>query len=105
MSDPTRLPVQWARRLPQLLERVVVQLRPGGEKTRITTHSGSRQGRARLEIVEKRLEHLETMVEGLQDAVYRESVRQEGEIEQLQKQAEPAEMRRALGKDARDHGI
>jgi hypothetical protein len=105
MSQPTRLPVQWARRLRQLLERVVVQLRPGGEKTSVTTHSGHHTDPARLEILEKRLEHLETMVEGLQDAVYRESARQEQEIEDLQKQAEPAAIRRALGRDAREHGI
>jgi hypothetical protein len=105
MSHPTRLPIQWARRLPQLLERVVSQLRPGGEKKSVTTHSGPHQDRARLESLERRLEHLETMVEGLQDAIYRESVRQEEEIEKLQKMAEPAEIRRALGKDAREHGI
>jgi hypothetical protein len=55
--------------------------------------------------LEKRLEHLEAMVEGLQDAVYRESTRQGREIEELQKKAEPAEIRRALGQDAREHGI
>jgi hypothetical protein len=32
-------------------------------------------------------------------------VRQGREIDQLQKKAEPAEIRRALGKDAREHGI
>lgn len=73
-----------------MLERVVVQLRPGSE---------------RLENLEKRIEHLEAMVEGLQDAVYREAVRQGREIEELHKKAEPAEIRRALGKDAREHGI
>jgi hypothetical protein len=59
----------------------------------------------RLEILEKRVEHLEAMVEGLQDAVHRESVRQERAIDQLQRKAEPAEIRRALGQDAREHGI
>jgi hypothetical protein len=55
--------------------------------------------------LEKRLEHLEAMVEGLQDAVYREWARQGREIDQLQRKSEPAEIRRALGKDAREHGI
>ena len=96
--------IQWARRLPRRLERVVDQLRRGGEKTS-AGGAGRYQDRARLEILEKRLEHLEAMVEGLQDAVHRESIRQEREIDELQRKAEPAEIRRALGKDAREHGI
>ena len=79
------------RRLARMLERAVIKLRPGKQKT--------------SETLEKRLEHLEAMVEGLQDAVYRESTRQGREIEELQKKAEPAEIRRALGQDAREHGI
>jgi hypothetical protein len=84
--------ISWARRrLARMLERAVIKLRPGKQKT--------------SETLEKRLEHLEAMVEGLQDAVYRESTRQGREIEELQKKAEPAEIRRALGQDAREHGI
>jgi hypothetical protein len=105
MSYPPRLPIQWTRRLPRLLERLVVQLRPGRAKTSLATDVHHRQDSPRLEILEKRLQHLEAMVEGLQDAVYRESVRHGREIDQLQKKAEPAEIRRALGQDAREHGI
>jgi hypothetical protein len=84
--------ISWARRrLARMLDRAVIKLRPGKQKT--------------SETLEKRLEHLEAMVEGLQDAVYRESTRQGREIEELQKKAEPAEIRRALGQDAREHGI
>jgi hypothetical protein len=84
--------ISWARRrLARMLERAVIKLRPDKQKT--------------SETLEKRLEHLEAMVEGLQDAVYRESTRQGREIEELQKKAEPAEIRRALGQDAREHGI
>jgi len=101
----SQLPIRWARRLPRRFERVVVQLRPGSEKTGVATDARRHQDRARLEIMEKRLEHLEAMVEGFQDAVHRESVRHGHEIDQLQKKAEPAEMRRALGQDAREHGI
>jgi uncharacterized coiled-coil protein SlyX len=59
----------------------------------------------RLENLERRLRHLESMIEGLQDAVHRESVRQAQEITRLQEQAEPGAMRRALSRDAREHGI
>jgi uncharacterized coiled-coil protein SlyX len=59
----------------------------------------------RLAALEKRLEHLEAMIEGLQDAVHRESVRVGREIDDLHRKSEPAEIRRALGRDAREHGI
>jgi hypothetical protein len=45
------------------------------------------------------------MIEGLQDAVHREAVRQEKKIEQLQRDADPSAIRRALGRDAREHGL
>ena len=51
------------------------------------------------------MEHLEAMIEGLQDAVHREWLRQGREIDQLQKKVEPAELRRVLSRDARDHGL
>jgi hypothetical protein len=96
--------IQWARRLPGMLERAIVQLRQRREPRSVATNAG-RQEAARIEVLEKRFDQLEAMVEGLQDAVYRESVRQGREIDQLQQKAEPAEMRRALGQDAREHGI
>jgi hypothetical protein len=55
--------------------------------------------------MERRLEHLEAMTEGLQDAMYRELVRQGKKIEDLQRSTEPAAIRRALGRDAREHGL
>jgi hypothetical protein len=59
---------------------------------------------ARLEAVEKRLEHLESMIEGLQDSVHRESVRQAKKIDQLQRDADPSVIRRALDQDAESTG-
>ena len=88
-----------------MLERAVVQLRWAGGRTSAASDARRYRDRPRLEILEKRLEHLEAMVEGLQDAVHRESIRQEREIDELRRKAEPAEIRRALGKDALEHGI
>ena len=79
---------RWARRLQGLRERAV-----------------DPTVAQRLKSIENRLQHLEAMLEGLQDAVHRESVRQGKQIDQLEKKAQPAEMRRALGQDAREHGI
>jgi hypothetical protein len=59
----------------------------------------------RIKAVEQRLQHLEAMVEGLQDSVHREAVRREEQIGELQKSIEPSTIRRALNKDARERGI
>jgi muramidase (phage lysozyme) len=85
-----------------MLGGVAVQIGPAGKKV---AAAGRHRGLARLAALEKRLEHVEAMVEGLQDAVHRESVRQEREIDDLQKKMEPGEIRRALSQDAREHGI
>ena len=90
-----------------MLGGVAGQLRLRREPTSVPTDAGQTDLTVtrRLENLEQRLAHLEAMIEGLQDAMHRESVRQEREIDELQRKAEPAEMRRALGRDAREHGI
>jgi hypothetical protein len=55
--------------------------------------------------LQQRVAHLEKMVEALQDAVHREISRANREIEELRKRIEPAEMSRALSKDARERGL
>jgi hypothetical protein len=57
------------------------------------------------EALERRIEHLEAALEGLQDAVHRESTRQCEEIEKLRRRIEPGEMARSLSDDARRRGI
>jgi uncharacterized coiled-coil protein SlyX len=55
--------------------------------------------------LEKRIAHLETMIEGLQDAVHREACRTNRDLDQLRKRIEPSEMSRALSEDARERGL
>jgi uncharacterized coiled-coil protein SlyX len=59
----------------------------------------------RIEDLEKRVKHLETMIEGLQDAVHREITRTNDQIDRLRKRTEPAELSRALSEDARHRGL
>ncbi len=59
----------------------------------------------RVEELSDRLERLETVVEGLQDAVYRESQRLEARIDDVRARTEPEEMARALSQDARRRGL
>ena len=52
-----------------------------------------------------RVAHLETMIEGLQDAVHREITRTNHQIDELRKRTEPGELSRALSEDARHRGL
>jgi len=61
--------------------------------------------RGQIKDLEKRVSHLETMLEGLQDAVHREITRTNNQIDELRKRTEPGELSRALSEDARHRGI
>jgi hypothetical protein len=60
---------------------------------------------SRIEILERRVGNLEDLVEGLQDAVHRESVRRDEQAAQLERKTEPQQLARALSEDARKRGI
>ena len=55
--------------------------------------------------LEARIRHLEQLVEGLQDAMYRESQRQAQRIDELEARLDPAALSVALNKDARERGL
>ena len=59
----------------------------------------------RLRALEARVAHLEQLLEGLQDAVYRESERHDKLIADLQSQVQPGAMGAALADDARSRGL
>ncbi len=59
----------------------------------------------RLRALEARVAHLEQLLEGLQDAVYRESERHDKLIADLQAQTQPGAMGAALADDARNRGL
>jgi hypothetical protein len=58
-----------------------------------------------LQALEARVAHLEQMVQGLQDSVYRESERHSRLISELQTQVDPGAMSESLAKDARTRGL
>jgi uncharacterized coiled-coil protein SlyX len=60
---------------------------------------------ARVQALEHRVSHLEGLLEGLQDAVHRESIRRNEEAARLQRRTAPSEMARALSEDARKRGL
>ena len=59
----------------------------------------------RIDEIEQRLAHLEAALEGLQDAVHRESVRRNEQAAELQHKTQPGEIARALSADARRRAL
>jgi hypothetical protein len=55
--------------------------------------------------LEQRVAHLERLLEGFQDSVYRESERHASMITELQLKVEPGAMSAALAEDARNRGL
>jgi vacuolar-type H+-ATPase subunit I/STV1 len=64
-----------------------------------------RQPPQELRPLEERLQHLEALVEGLQDALHRESMRHDERIAELERKTEPEELAKALSADARRRGL
>ncbi len=60
---------------------------------------------APVQALQTRVAALEQMVQGLQDAVFRESHRHEKRIEELEARTEPAALAVALSKNARERGL
>ena len=59
----------------------------------------------RIAALESRLDHLEALIEGLQDAMHRGAVRREREIQDLEQKTTPDQMSRSLAEHARQHGL
>lgn len=58
-----------------------------------------------LAALERRVAHLEGLLEGLQDSVHREFSRQGKRVAALEAQIQPGALGPALSKDARDRGL
>jgi hypothetical protein len=59
----------------------------------------------RLETLEARMEHLERELEGLQDALYRQSTLEDENIGELRRRIAPERLARDLDQDARKRGL
>jgi len=59
----------------------------------------------RLRALEARVEHLEALVQGLQDSVHRASSRQDRRIAEVEARIQPATLGKALSDDARARGL
>jgi hypothetical protein len=59
----------------------------------------------RLQALDARMDHLEAALEGLQDALYRQSVREDESRTELHERTEPDRIARELSADARRRGL
>ena len=59
----------------------------------------------RIAALESRLDRLESLVEGLQDAIHRDAVRREREIDNLEQKTAPHRISRSLAEYDRRHGL
>lgn len=88
-----------------IAERVRRLARAGGGAQRSGPRPADAGWQQRLTTLEARMEHLESALEGLQDAVYRQAVLEEQHIDQLRRRTEPEQMARDLSRDARRRGL
>jgi hypothetical protein len=58
-----------------------------------------------IHALELRMQHVEKLVQALQDSVHRESERQSRRIADLEAQIQPSALSIALSKDARERGL
>ncbi|MGH2866280.1 MAG: hypothetical protein ACRDNK_01760 [Solirubrobacteraceae bacterium] len=87
---------QMARTFPAPVSTAAEDSAPGTDASRVA---------ARVQALQARVAELEQMVQGLQDAVFRESHRHEKRIEELEARTEPAALAVALSKNARERGL
>jgi hypothetical protein len=60
---------------------------------------------ATLEDLQKRVAHLEQLVQGLQDSVYRETQRQDTRMAELEARLDPGALATALSQEAHDRRL
>ncbi len=60
---------------------------------------------SRFERLEARIDHLEAALEGLQNSVHRQAVRQDESIDDLRRRTAPDQLARDLSQDARERGL
>ncbi len=84
-----------------LIRRMIVA---GRARDRGVQSDRSAQERVEIARLEQQVRRLETVVEGLQDAVHREAQRTDRRIAELTAQLRPAELARTLSDESRRRG-
>ena len=85
-----------------MLDRVIGLRR---RRARDEASRGAPDAADSIQALERRVAHLEAMIEGLQDAVHREAKRTNEQLDDMRRRIEPSELSRALSRDARERGL
>jgi hypothetical protein len=88
-----------------LIARISQMRRTTDSSVKAPRTTAPRDDTIALEVMQSRVEHLEKLVEGLQDSIHRDSERWGKRITELEARMEPAAISVALSKDARDRGL
>jgi hypothetical protein len=94
-----------AQRRQSVLDRIVKLRRADAVRVAADRESEEPPASPSIDDLSARVEHLEGVVEDLQDAFHRQSVRRDAELEELKRNTKPAEIARALAADARTRGL
>ena len=90
-------------------ERLIARIRQLGRMSKAADDAAYRPVAGsepeQLRALEARIEHLEALVQGLQDSVHRESTRHAKRIDELETRIQPGALGRALSDDARARGL
>jgi hypothetical protein len=90
-------------------ERLIARIRQMRRTARIDAPaappSASAPEQDRLRALQTRVEHLEALLQGLQDSVHRDSLRRDKQFAELEARLQPAALGRALSDDARARGL
>jgi TolA-binding protein len=90
-------------------ERLIARIRQLGrasaQRERPPARPAVDPDRDQLRSLEQRVEHLEALVQGVQDSMHRESLRQSARLSELEAQIQPAALGKALSDDARARGL
>jgi hypothetical protein len=100
---PGRDPTRRTTRVRGLLDRVIQPWR--NARTETGSHPDDVDHERRIGALEQRAEQLEALLEGLQDSIHREAIRQDKAIEALDAKTQAPELARALGKYSRERGL
>jgi len=94
-----------AREHTGLLDRVSTLIGPGRKRPATEARQGPEPEDHSAEALEARIAHLETVVESLQDALYRHAQVQDERVKELRHAVQPEQIARALSDDARRRGL
>ena len=86
-------------------ERLIARIRQIGRMSQTANRPEVDPEQERLRALEARVEHLEALLQGLQDSAHRESSRHAKRIGELEARIQPGALGRALSDDARARGL